>query len=87
MSSRLKFKSQSNILYFSLDDDDFTVLGAHSLHNNQSVNINNLTKKKYHNFFDGLKGIQLPCEFCQKMIDAENLVLHEVNYMPNPFIF
>jgi len=76
-------KKNMPIVDIPSDDDEFTVLGAHSLHNNQSVNINNLTTKKYHNFYDGLKGIQLPCEFCQKMIDAENLVLHETGCRPD----
>lgn len=26
-----------------------------------------------------LEDVQLPCEFCHKMINSENLVLHEVN--------
>lgn len=64
------------------DDDEFSSLGAHSVLNNQSSNIltNNNLKHEYNNFADVLKGVQLPCEFCQTMVDSENLVLHEVNY-------
>lgn len=67
-------------LSFCLDDDEFSILGAHSMHNNQSASINNYLKNEYNNFSDVLEGVQLPCEFCQKMIDSENLVLHEVNF-------
>lgn len=69
--------------FISLDDDEFSILGAHSIHNNQAANINNVLKNEYNNYTDVLKGVKLPCEFCLKMIDAENLVLHEVNYIPN----
>lgn len=61
-----------------LDDDEFPILGAQSIHNNQSATISNYLKNEYNNFTDALEGVQLPCEFCQKMIDSENLVLHEV---------
>lgn len=57
--------------------------GAHANFNNQSTNINNFLKNddEYNNFpnVNILDGVQLPCEFCQKMIDSENLVLHEVS--------
>lgn len=67
--------------FFLTDDDEFPIPGAHYIHNNQSENINNSLKNEYNNFSDVLKGVQLPCEFCEKMIDSENLVLHEVNYI------
>lgn len=63
-----------------LDDEEFPIPGAHYIHNNQSTNINNFIKNEYNNYSDELRGVQLPCEFCEKMIDSENLVLHEVNY-------
>lgn len=67
-----------------LDDDEFSILGAHSIQNNHSANINNLLNNEYNNSANILKGVQLPCEFCLKMIDSEKLVLHEVN---NIYIF
>jgi len=73
------WKVESYIVVLLDDDDEFSVFGARSLHNNQPVNITNLTKRKTLRYYDGLKDIQLPCEFCEKMIDAENLVFHEVN--------
>lgn len=43
--------------------------------------MNNILKNEYtNNYTDVLRGVKLPCEFCLKMIDAENLVLHEVIY-------
>lgn len=63
---------------FPLDDDEFAVLGAHSAPNNQSASFNNHLPTEY-NYNDALTGVKLPCEFCEKMIDSENLVLHEVN--------
>lgn len=63
------------------DDDEFPIPGAHYIHNQSTTNINNFIKNEYNNFSDVLKGVQLPCEFCEKMIDSENLVLHEVNYI------
>lgn len=53
------------------------------MYGNHSTNINNLLKNdEYSNYssVNVLKGVQLPCEFCQKMVDSEDLVLHEVYY-------
>lgn len=67
-------------MFFLLDDDEFSVLGAHSIPNNHSARFNNHNiANEYNNLADTLRGVKLPCEFCQKMIDSENLVLHEVN--------
>lgn len=64
-----------------LDEDEFSDLGAHFIQNNHSANVNNHLNNEYNNSANILKGVQLPCEFCLKMIDSEKLVLHEVNYI------
>ncbi|XP_050441473.1 TRAF-type zinc finger domain-containing protein 1-like isoform X2 [Adelges cooleyi] len=69
------------------NDDDFYIPGAQSDHNNQPNNLNDYVKntEDYNNFPDVnvLQGVQLPCEFCSKMINSENLVLHETGCRPD----
>ncbi|XP_060878119.1 TRAF-type zinc finger domain-containing protein 1-like isoform X2 [Metopolophium dirhodum] len=65
------------------DDDEFPVLGAYSIPNNHSANINNHLTNEYNNFSDTLESVKLPCEFCLEMIDSENLVLHETGCRPD----
>jgi len=64
------------------DDDEFPILGAYSIPNNHSANINNHLTNEY-NFSDALNSVKLPCEFCLEMIDSENLVLHETGCRPD----
>ncbi|XP_025419909.1 TRAF-type zinc finger domain-containing protein 1-like [Sipha flava] len=80
-------KQNMSIVDITNDDDEFSILGAHSIHNNQSPNINNVSTNEYNHYSDELRGVQLPCEFCQKMIDSENLVLHETGCRPDLVTF
>ncbi|XP_026804117.1 TRAF-type zinc finger domain-containing protein 1-like isoform X2 [Rhopalosiphum maidis] len=65
------------------DDDEFPILGAYSIPNNHSANINNHFTNEYNNFSDAFNSVKLPCEFCLEMIDSENLVLHETGCRPD----
>ncbi|KAL4141606.1 hypothetical protein QTP88_004221 [Uroleucon formosanum] len=65
------------------DDDEFPTLGAYSTSNNHCTNINNHLANEYNNYSDTLESVKLPCEFCLKMIDSENLVLHETGCRPD----
>ncbi|XP_060854124.1 TRAF-type zinc finger domain-containing protein 1-like isoform X2 [Rhopalosiphum padi] len=65
------------------DDDEFPILGAYSIPNNHSANINNHLTNEYNNFSDAFNSVKLPCEFCLEMIDSENLVLHETGCRPD----
>ncbi|XP_025195239.1 TRAF-type zinc finger domain-containing protein 1-like isoform X2 [Melanaphis sacchari] len=65
------------------DDDEFPILGAYSIPNNHSTNINNHLTNEHNNFSDTFNSVKLPCEFCLEMIDSENLVLHETGCRPD----
>lgn len=83
----MNYKYLNRLLLLDLDDDDdeFPILGAYSIPNNHSANINNHLTNEYNNFSDTLDSVKLPCEFCLEMIDSENLVLHEVSYIKTFF--
>jgi len=91
LTINLNYWNSNCFLLLDLDDDDdedeFPSLGAYSIPNNHSANVNNHLANEYNNYSDTLENVKLPCEFCLEMIDSENLVLHEVSYIIMLFVW
>ncbi|XP_050522502.1 TRAF-type zinc finger domain-containing protein 1-like isoform X2 [Daktulosphaira vitifoliae] len=79
----IKKTNQSN-------DEEYFISGIlqksdHNKHakNINLKNVNNVEDCNHFSDMNVLKGVKLPCEFCHKMINSENLVLHETGCRPD----
>ncbi|XP_050522504.1 TRAF-type zinc finger domain-containing protein 1-like isoform X3 [Daktulosphaira vitifoliae] len=72
------------------NDEEYFISGIlqksdHNKHakNINLKNVNNVEDCNHFSDMNVLKGVKLPCEFCHKMINSENLVLHETGCRPD----